>query len=276
MPVTRFPIRETTLGRLAGFMAHLRRNGLALGVQDTGLAMAALAQVRAIDKPEVRFALKAICTSTADDFARFDALFAAYWFNAGREKAGKTGAGNDRQRSAQITEQDGLAGSGQAERPDTDGAGAAPQDGQGRLVGSCIRNLMHVDLRQVVDKADLARAEGVAADLARAIRDRRSRRRKAARRGERLDLRRIIRASLATGGDLARLYHRHRPDRSMQIVCLFDVSRPISVYARVFPSFLKGLMTADSQTDAYLFHTRLVRIIDASRDKHALRAVNRM
>ena len=50
----------------------------------------------------------------------------------------------------------------------------------------------------------------------------------------------------------------------------------MAVYARVFLAFLKGLMTADSHTDAYLFHTRLVRISDALRDKDALRAVNRM
>jgi uncharacterized protein with von Willebrand factor type A (vWA) domain len=35
-------------------------------------------------------------------------------------------------------------------------------------------------------------------------------------------------------------------------------------------------MTADTTTDAYLFHTRLVRITDALRDPDGLRAVNRL
>jgi uncharacterized protein len=162
MAITRFPLREAAADRLAGFMVHLRLNGMALGVQDTGLALAALTQVKATDQSEVRSALKAICTSSADDFAHFDDLFAAYWTNVGRERAGKAGTASERQRSAQIAEQDGLAGAGQAERPDTDGAGAAEQDGQGRLVGSRIRNILHVDLRQVVDKTTCPRNPGSA------------------------------------------------------------------------------------------------------------------
>lgn len=273
--ITRFALRAAgPADRLAGFVAHLRANGMALGVQDCGLALAALTQVQ-VDLREARLALKAVCCSSADDFARFDDLFAAYWTNRGRERAGKA-AGNDRQRSAQISDQDGMAGSGRAERPDTGGAGEAEQDGAGRLVGSRIRNLMRVDLREVVGPEDMAQAEAVAARLARAIRDRRSRRRKAARRGESLDLRRVVRGSLATGGEPMRLYRRERPERPTKLVCLLDVSGSMAVYARVFLAFLKGLMTADSQTDAYLFHTRLVRITDALRDKDSLRAVNRM
>ncbi len=276
MTITRFPVRAAgPAERVAGFMAHLRGNGMALGVQDCGVAVAALTHVRAADLREARLALKAVCCGTAEDFARFDDLFAAYWTNTGRERAGKA-VGSDRQRSSQIGEQDGMAGSGRAERPDSDGAGEAEQDGAGRLVGSRIRNLMRVDLREVVGTADMAEAEAVAARLARAIRDRRSRRRRAAKRGDSLDLRRVVRGSLATGGEPMRLYRRARPERPTRLVCLLDVSGSMSVYARVFLAFLKGLMTADSQTDAYLFHTRLVRITEALRDKDALRAVNRM
>lgn len=276
MTITRFPVRAAgPAERVAGFLAHLRGNGMALGVQDCGVAVAALTHVRATDLRDARLALKAVCCGTAEDFARFDDLFASYWTNTGRERAGKA-AGSERQRSSAVAEQDGMAGSGRAERPDTDGAGEAEQDGTGRLVGSRVRNLMRVDLREVVGTEDMAEAEAVAARLARAIRDRRSRRRRAAKRGESLDLRRVVRGSLATGGEPMRLYRRVRPERPTRLVCLLDVSGSMAVYARVFLAFLKGLMTADSQTDAYLFHTRLVRITEALRDKDSLRAVNRM
>lgn len=275
MSVTRFAARAAgPAERVAGFLAHLRGNGLALGVQDGALALQALRHVR-VDLAEVRLALKAVCCGTAEEFARFDDLFAAYWTNTGRERAGRAAPG-DRHRAGQISDQDGMAGSGRAERPDTDGTGDAEQQGTGRLVGSRIRNLMRVDLREVVGTDDMAEACAVAARLARAIRDRRSRRRKAAKRGETLDLRRVVRGSLATGGVPLRLYRRARPDRPTRLVCLLDVSGSMAVYARVFLAFLKGLMTADAQTDAYLFHTRLVRITEALRDKDALRAVNRM
>lgn len=273
--ITRFPTRAAgPAERVAGFLAHLRLNGMGPGVQDCGLALAALAEVR-VDPGEARLALKAVCCGTAEEFARFDDLFAAYWTHGGRERAGKA-AGAERQRSSAVAGQDGMAGSGRAERPDTNGAGEAEQDGAGRLVGSRVRNLMRVDLREVVGTDDMAEAEAVAERLARAIRDRRSRRRRAAKRGEALDLRRVVRGSLATGAEPIRLYRRARPERPTRLVCLLDVSGSMAVYARVFLSFLRGLMTADARTDAYLFHTRLVRITEALRDKDGLRAVNRM
>lgn len=275
--VTRFPLRALgPADRLAGFMGHLRMNGFKIGVQETGAALAALSAVNAWDETEARIALKAVCTGCAQDFGRFDELFAAYWQNLGHERAGSAKAkGADQARSAQVQDHSG-SGSGAAERPDGDTDGAAEQDGEGRLTGSRMRNLMRVDLREVVAAADIAEAQGVAERLARAIRDRRSRRQRADKQGARLDLRRVIRASLSSGGEPIRLYHRTRPERPSKLVAILDVSGSMVVYARVFLAFVKGLMTADGQTDAYLFHTRLVRITEALRDKDALRAVNRL
>ena len=275
--VTKFPARAAgPADRLAGFMAHLRMNGFKIGVQETGVALSALSAVNAWDEAEARIALKAVCTGCAQDFGQFDELFAAYWQNLGHERAGSAKAkGADQARSGQVQDQSG-AGSGQAERPDGDRDGEAGQDGEGRLTGSRVRNLMRVDLREVVAPADIAEAQAVAERLARAIRDRRSRRQRADKQGRRLDLRRVIRASLSSGGEPIRLYHRKRPERPSKLVAILDVSGSMVVYARVFLAFVKGLMTADGQTDAYLFHTRLVRITDALRDKDALRAVNRL
>lgn len=276
--VTRFPVRAAgPADRLAGFMAHLRMNGFKIGVQETGAALAALRSVNAWDETEARIALKAVCTGCAEDFGRFDALFAAYWQNLGQERGGTAQAKetDERRWSSEFQDHSG-AGSGRAERPDSDGDGAAEQDGEGRLTGSRMRNLMRVDLREVVAPADIAEAQGVAERLARAIRDRRSRRQRADKQGTRLDLRRVIRASLSNGGEPIRLFHKARPERPAKLVAILDVSGSMVVYARVFLAFVKGLMTADGQTDAYLFHTRLVRITDALRDKDALRAVNRL
>ena len=69
---------------------------------------------------------------------------------------------------------------------------------------------------------------------------------------------------------------RRRPERPRRISAICDVSGSMSVYAQVFLAFLAGLMRADPHADAYLFHTRLVRITEALRDKDALRALARM
>ncbi len=276
--VTRFARRSAgPADRMADFMAHLRGNGMAHGVTDTCTALAALTVINAGDVGEVRAALKAVCARNADDFARFDDLFAAFWLNRGRERQGQAkGPVSERQRSAQIGDLGDSSGSGRADSPDSEGAGAVAQSGKGRLTGSRVANLMRMDLRDVVTPADMVLAQDTATRLARAIRDRRSRRRRADKRGETLDLRRIIRASLGTGGEPVRLHRRVRPDRPVKLVAILDVSGSMTVYARVFLAFLKGLMGADTSTDAYLFHTRLVRITDALRDPDALRAVNRL
>jgi uncharacterized protein with von Willebrand factor type A (vWA) domain len=127
-----------------------------------------------------------------------------------------------------------------------------------------------------MDEDSLRRAEAAALGIARALRDRRSRRRKQALRGRQLDMRRIQRASLARGGEPMELFRRARPPRPMQIVALCDVSGSMTVYARVFLAFLKGLVGSDMRTDAYLFHTRLMRVTDAMRDHDTLRAASRL
>ncbi|MFT7371011.1 MAG: hypothetical protein ACI94O_002339, partial [Octadecabacter sp.] len=66
------------------------------------------------------------------------------------------------------------------------------------------------------------------------------------------------------------------PDRTLRITAICDVSGSMTVYSRIFLAFLAGLMRADTRADAYLFHTRLVRITEALRDKDALRALARL
>ena len=217
--ITRFPARASGPGaRMAGFIAHLRDGGLRLGPSETAAALEALTQVEAQDPQEARLALKALCCGDREEFARFDDLFDAYWRNSGRERVsvrpGESAGARNQHRAQEV---EGLAGSGagRPEAPDDEGEGEAAHEGEGRLVGARMRNLMQVDLRQLVTPQDIAAAEQVAMRIARAIRDRRSRRKRAHRRGESLDLRRNRRrASIATGGEPLRLYRRKAPRTS--------------------------------------------------------------
>lgn len=283
MAVTRFPSRAAGLAdRMAGFVAHLRMNGFAVGPRDTGDALAALAAVNATDPAQAREALRVLLVADADGWRRFDDLFDAYWFNAGKQREDKAMNPHIKVQSARQTlwqphlepEGGGAASEEEADQPDAGDGEAEGRDG--RLIATRTGNLSRRDLRELMDEDSLRQAETVARDLARAIRDRRSRRRQRALRGTQLDMRRILRASLARGGEPMDLYRKARPPRPMRIVAICDVSGSMTVYARVFLAFLKGLIDSGTRADAYLFHTRLMRVTDALTDHDTMRAAARL
>jgi uncharacterized protein with von Willebrand factor type A (vWA) domain len=217
---------------------------------------------------EVRSALRAVCVGDAEQGGRFDDLFDAYWLNRGRKRDGAHVTHSARNMQANSGSNYRMApgtsdDEGEADTPDEKKDGATDGSGTGRLVASKTTNIEKTDLRRLMTPEDLDRAERVAERIAKSIRDRRSRRRRAATRGETLDMRKILRRSVQRGGEPIELFRKSRPDRSVNIVALLDVSGSMTVYSRVFLAFLKGLVSADQRTDAYLFHTQLVRISDA-------------
>ncbi len=278
--VTRFAGRDAgPAARVAGFIAHLRDNGLRLGVAEAETALSALNAVSATSPDQARRAMRAVCTGCKEEAEQFDALFDSYWMDAGRvrQKVVPTPSNSisDDVHSSRDAKGSEASASGAATAPDGED-GAADSDGTGKLIAAAARNLSRKDLRDLVRLEEIAEAEAVARRLGAALRDRRSRRRIAARKGDRLHFRKIIRHSLATGGEPLRLLRKKRPDRTRKIVALCDVSGSMSVYAQIFLAFLAGLLRADTAADAYLFHTRLVRITEALRDNDAMRAIGRM
>ncbi|MEM7507297.1 MAG: VWA domain-containing protein [Pseudomonadota bacterium] len=285
MRATRFTRSDSgPAERVAGFIAHLRMNGYAVGPAETADALAALASVDATDPAAARLAMRSLLASGEARWEGFDDLYDAYWFNTGRQRRAEAKADHIRTQSARPTlwqphlapdTATGESGSSEADkRPDTGDSQAEGTDG--RLIATRTDNLSRRDLRELVDEESLKAAEDVAQRLAKALRDRCSRRNQAAQRGARLDMRRILRASLARGGEPLDLYRRHRPDRRMRIVALCDVSGSMSVYSRVFLAFVRGLIGIDMRAEAYLFHTRLIRVTDALRDRDSLRGAGRL
>ncbi len=289
MQVTLFPTRAAGVAdRMADFMAHLRLNGLSVGARDMADALAALSHVQACDVAQVRQMLCVLLTGNAEAWRQFDALFDAFWFNAGKQKQGTAKADHVQVQARKpglwqghlnpLEEEAPETGDTASENdlmPDSTGAGDA-EGADGRLIATRTNNLTRRDLRELMDEDSLRQAEATAMRIARAMRDRRSRRRKKAVRGASLDMRRIQRAALSRGGEPMDLFRKARPPRPVQVVALCDVSGSMTVYARVFLAFLKGLMGSGLKSDAYLFHTRLMRVTDALQDHDTLRAAARL
>lgn len=203
--VTKFAARDPgPAARMAGFVGHLRENGLRLGVGETGLALDALCHINAANPVEARRALKSVFTGCAEEAAQFDGLFDSFWMNGGRVKTRVTPTAlptlNVNVHSSRDANAKGdmNSGAGDISAPDG-GDGEADSDGEGKLVATDVANLFKKDLRDIVRPEDIEAAEKIALRLGAAMRDRKSRRRKAGRKGDQIHFRKAIRQSLATG-----------------------------------------------------------------------------
>ena len=274
--------------RVAGFVAHLRRNGIEAGPAETEAALRVLARGPAPTLDEARRRLKILLTGRRGEWERFDDLFEAWWLARGRVRtrpATLQRAGTPSRATSNLWgERAGEAVADRTLHPEAAGADTADGGGEGEAgrrtrasrAASARHAIGRTDLRHVVDPEEMKRAGEVACRLARALRYRLSRRRRIAPRGARIDLRRTIRRSLAHGGEPFTLVRRRRPERPVRIVLLLDVSGSMQPYARYLLQFVHGLVASWDRADAYLFHTRLVRITDVLREKDALLAMRRL
>lgn len=266
--------------RIAGFVAHLRLNDFHLGPRETASAVALLAAATLPSLDEARLKLKILLASRREEWRRFDDLFEAYWRAHGRERPPRpAGGANARDRGPEQAlwgrhlDAAGADHGPAAVAGEGEGEQNLQGDTPGRLVASARDTRVKTDLRQFADPRDIAQAERLAYDLARAMRYRLSRRYRRSARGTRLDLRRTIRASLSRGGEPLTLVRKERPDRPVRIVVFLDVSGSMKAYSRFFLQFVKGLVCQWIDTDAYLFHTRLIRVTDALRERDATKAM---
>jgi uncharacterized protein with von Willebrand factor type A (vWA) domain len=266
--------------RMIGFVAHLRRNDFGVGPGETLAALDLLQRQGVHDVATSRRSLRVLLATRQEEWERFDALFEGYWFARGRVRE-RVRQSQDSQWTAGLPGiwQDHLGDRSRRAPVEQASVGDPPDDtgsGGGQLAASREQALRRADLRHVADPEALAAAEKVAYRLARAIRYRLSRRYRIAARGEQLDLRRTIRANLSLGGDPVLLATRARPERPVRLVVLLDVSGSMQPYARVFLQFVKGLVASWKHADAFLCHTRLVRVTDALRETDSIKAMTRL
>ena len=137
-------------------------------------------------------------------------------------------------------------------------------------------NLAETDFRKIADPEQLEQAHIAAARLARVMRTRLTRRDLARRRGYRLDLRRTIHRNISHGGVPISLVRRRRKEKPLRLVVLLDASGSMSMYTGVFLRFIHGVLDEFREAEAFLFHTRLVHVSAAMKEKDAARALDRL
>jgi uncharacterized protein len=127
---------------------------------------------------------------------------------------------------------------------------------------------LSVSDKEVLQKKDFAQMTAAEiAEVTRAIAqmrlpqaELRTRRYQPDARGLRLDMRRTLRGSLRTGGDIIDIHKLGRIDKPAPIVALLDISGSMSEYTRLFLHFLHAITDARKRVSVFLFGTRLTNV----------------
>jgi len=276
-------VSRLVAGKLAAFLRTLRDSGYAVGLAEGRDAASLMAQGYAAKPALLRSAFKHLFSARRSDWEKFDGLFDAFWLGKrvrsrsaaiGSSKAANSPSLKNLQ-DAQSRRHGDEGATDQIPAPGDD----APQGagGEGRMEGaSRADNLADTDFRKLADPDQIAQAHAAAAQLARAMCTRLTRRDLARRRGYRLDLRRTIHRNISHGGVPIALVRRQRKNKPLRLVVLLDASGSMSMYTGVFLRFIHGVLDEFREAEAFLFHTRLAHASDAMKERDAARALDRL
>ena len=250
---------DAVLRQVVTFGRILREAGLEVGPGRLADALSGLDETGLARRDDVYWTLRTTLVSRADDLETFDRAFAA-WFLGAPVRL-------EQRRQAEMTRREP-----RAVPAGTQADGEQPPDAGDDETGgfSFEETLRHKDFAEMTPE-ELARARKLIAKIATERPMRRSRRLRPAPRGERLDLRRMVRASLATGGDPLERPYRARVERHRKLVLICDVSGSMERYSRALLLFLHAAHGSGRGVETFAFGTRLTRLTPEleSRDPEA-------
>jgi uncharacterized protein with von Willebrand factor type A (vWA) domain len=218
------------------------------------------------DRGDVYFALRTLLVSRREDLPIFEELFQTWWRGEPDTAAPRAEPARARRNPAvrAPTDEPRAAPATFLARWASPDANATDDDTLSLPAPSRNAALGTKDFRTYTAE-ELGAVERAAADIVKRLRSRPSRRWTRARHGRRIDLRRLLRLSLKTGGDLAELAYRRRKPRRTKLVVLCDVSGSMDLYSRFLLQFVFALQRAFARVETFAFSTRLVRLTDALR-----------
>ncbi len=253
MPGSAIVRHVVTFGRV------LREVGIEVGPGRVADAVRGLGAVDLTRQEDVYFALRQTLVSRHDELELFDRAFVA-WFLRGPIAP----LVRETQRLRQIEKVSG--GSLTPSDRGDQGADGAPLE-----LGASAHELLREKDFAEMSADEFERARRLLAVLARTRPRRTSRRRTADPRGDRLDMRRLVRRSLRSGGDPVEQTWKARKTVPRKLVVLCDVSGSMDAYARALLLFLHALVGTGHGVEAFGFGTRLTRVTPdlATRDPEA-------
>lgn len=261
-------------GHLADNILHfarvLRSAGIPLASERIVMATEAVMAVGIGSLEDLRYSLCCTLITSADQQNLFDQAFTAFWRDP--DLLGKAmqmllpkvdgGVASPHEANRRLAE--ALA---TPARP----RGAKDQDDEEKQSIEASLSFSNRELLQKADFETLSAAEWVAvtrliAQMLPQMPLVLSRRKKAALHRGPIDMRRVARYALRSGGEIMQLPRRTRRKQAMRVVTLLDISGSMTSYSRMFLYFLHALTRADPRTQTLVFGTRLTDLSAAMRE----------
>lgn len=262
----------------------LRAAGLRVTVDQEIVLCRGLGEIDVRSRDQVYWAARATLLGGPEEVAPFDLVFGRFWEGLapwpekGRSEHGESDPrmpapqhGGDSLpqyrkggRSSPLV--DGQASRASREIPSAGSESEDPaeqREHRGLLAAYSPEEVLSAAETLDYAREELTAVRRLAEELRASVPERRCRRLTPSRRGGRLDLRRTIRRSLKTDGELLRPA-RSAPSRiPRRLVFLCDVSGSMDRYSRALLAALGGVAGSQTKAEAFVFATRLTRLTRA-------------
>lgn len=253
---------------LVVFCRELRANGLHVTPAEVVVAATALQIIDTDDRDEVFLSLRSILTTSVDDFAIFEEVFKRFW---NRARSLSTGTAVRIQAHAPRQTSKGLGFF-----LEHWGSSFSPSAQPVKVPGaSDTESATAKDFSEFTNE-ELEEVSRLARRMVRRLARRPSRRWRPVRRGHRVNLRRSLRLSLKTGGELIELAYKERRPKRTKLVVICDISGSMDIYSRLLLQFIYGLQNSFAKVESFVFATSLARITGDLKNKTYKRALDRL
>jgi uncharacterized protein with von Willebrand factor type A (vWA) domain len=250
---------DAVVRHVVTFGRVLREAGLEVGPGRLADALTGLDHVDLTRQDDVYWTLRQTLVARQEDLEAFDRAFRAWFLRAPTAPLRREPGGQTVRLVRRV---------GDGNQPDS-----AAGDGEKQSLGYSPDELLRDKDFATLSSEEFALVSKLMTELAASRPKRRSRRLRPESRGRQLDMRRLVRASLATGGDAVERSVRDRIRVPRKLVVICDVSGSMEAYSRALVLFLHALVGSGRGVEAFAFGTRLTRLTPDLRGRDPERAL---
>ena len=235
---------------LVEFGRALRAKGLAVGSGDILTYCAAMTTLDPTDLLDLYWAGRTTMVVRREDLPVYDEVFKAFFLASDAPV----------QKMLKIKAQAAAEAEAAFEIPATEPSGKEQEEETLLgLMASNVETLKHRSFSECTDE-ELAAIRRIMARIKFTPPKRRTRRTRTAQDGRRPDMRRTIRQSMRTNGEMVNLYWRRRRVRLRPLILILDVSGSMSDYSRALLQFAYSAKRASQKVEVFCFGTRLTHV----------------